>query len=255
MTIRILTKLDVVNRPKIFPDLRPSVRLQVDFSLTRPKFQNQSPTHPEFDTAKMGKLPAWLPNSDRKETAFMATGGPWYVQDANRERQLWYDWAKANVPGITPESFLIAFEVSDDGYHHLHMAIKAGHPIRLTKRIIMSMKKIITDHWDGSGTRQPNNRFHYVPINSSNQKQAAALGGRFGILRKYITDPHKSKMTDDGVLEFEAHDIVNANLAHIRSLRGDTSFQARFSCILARLQNSIIQGPPVRKRKAKKNNA
>ncbi len=90
--------------------------------------------------------------------------------------------------GNAIESMLIVQEVSDQGYHHFHVAVILKEEKRFVQ-LSNSIKKFVTSL---GATDSASCRFNYVRKGEDPQ-----------LIRKYITNPTKVKSVDEESLEFE----------------------------------------------------
>ena len=122
----------------------------------------------------------------------MWTFGPIDPPDPDAMRQRLFDMFRDTYLSyhLITNSFKVAFEVTDEGYHHCHVVFKLTTAARVSQTLLKDVKGLC--HVDKDG-RRPNAGVNYVPNNQSNPLK---------IMTNYLTSPHKSKMTDDGVLEF-----------------------------------------------------
>jgi len=137
-----------------------------------------------------------------KYTAMLLTFGPYRPEDKHAARILLKGMVQRRVNHLKENQLIIAFEEGErkgkDGYFHCHIAIGLSRDSKPPMTLLKECKLMAKLDEEG---RKPNGSIHYVPIDSRHQRLASALG-RFGVLRKYLTDPHKTKMTDDDCLEF-----------------------------------------------------
>lgn len=87
-----------------------------------------------------------------------------------------------------------AFEVSENGYHHCHVAVDLAQPRKPAMRLVRDYKTFCAEDADG---RKPNCGINYVPNSESRGKRA------YAVLDEYLHNPKKIKYTDDGSLEMK----------------------------------------------------
>lgn len=126
-------------------------------------------------------------------SAILYTFGPYH---GDHDHQKIWEITRTAIPDhLDPRKFTCAFEESEDGYKHCHVAMGFRTPLKPNAGMIKVFKSLCTEEPD----RKINCGTNYVP---RGDKQAANCGGPYAVLRKYLTDPHKKKTTDDGAIEF-----------------------------------------------------
>lgn len=123
----------------------------------------------------------------------MYTCGP-YLGEQDRQK-MWEIVERCHNERADPGKFTCAFETSEDGYKHMHLAVGFKGETKPSMGLIKTLKGLC--EVDDAG-RKPNCQGNYVP---KGDKESAKVGP-YEILRRYLTDPHKKKTTDDGCIEF-----------------------------------------------------
>lgn len=133
-----------------------------------------------------------------KYTAMLLTFGPYRPDDPQAARVHIKGMVQRSVRHLNDDQLIIAFETGDGGYNHCHIAMGLSKESKAPMKLLKACKDLAQEDEQG---RKPNGSIHYVPIDPRHQRLCSHRG-RFGVLRKYLTDPHKTKATDDGALEF-----------------------------------------------------
>lgn len=143
-------------------------------------------------------MPLPRASSRNPYTAMMITGGPLHPAEgkADELRQEVYSQLRTFCGhNLRDNQFHMAFETSDDDYNHYHILVGFNRPQKPPMRFLKWLKTISTTDDQG---RKPNNCIHYVPKEDRVSKKI----GAYKVLLQYITNPHKAKMCDEGVLNF-----------------------------------------------------
>ena len=132
----------------------------------------------------------------RAYTAILYTFGPYSPpEQVDVERQRVYDIFRNKVgSNLKSGEFTVAFEKSDDGYEHCHVAVGFHREQKPNMSLIAPLKALCIATED----RKVNLGMNYVPRGDKNRSK----GSVYQLLRKYLTAPHKKKETDDGAYEF-----------------------------------------------------
>lgn len=133
-----------------------------------------------------------------KYSALLLTFGPYQPDNPTQARTNIKDMVQRMAAHVNSDQITIAFEVGEGGYRHCHIAMGYRKESKPPMKLLAKLKLLATEDSQG---RKPNGSIHYVPIDSAHQRLASKRG-RYGVLRKYLLDPHKTKMTDQDCIEF-----------------------------------------------------
>ena len=142
----------------------------------------------------------------KEESAIMFTFGPIDPPDKDAARMEVFNLFKRYIGhNMKPNQFIVAFEVNEEGYHHCHTVVGFIHPQKPPMRLVDAIKeKLCTPDADG---RRPNLGMNHVP--RLRKGQPGAGKSAYELMAKYLTDPHKTKVTDDGALEFTFPEVID----------------------------------------------
>lgn len=131
-------------------------------------------------------------------SAILYTFGPIDPADKDACRmQVHQTFTRLVGHNMKPGEFIVAFEESDDGYRHCHVAVGFINPQKPNMGLVVALKTLCAP--DNSG-RRPNLGMNHVPKLAKGEQGSGT--GAYALLHKYLTDPHKVKTTDEGALEF-----------------------------------------------------
>lgn len=131
-------------------------------------------------------------------TSVLLTFGPVVPSDPTALRHQIKELCQRHCSSLNDQSFVCAFEVSEKGYPHCHVAVGFTKPTKAPLKLLFALKALALEEHEG---KKRNGSMHYVPIDKKHQTLASS-GGRFGVLKRYLTEPHKTKECDDGALDF-----------------------------------------------------
>ena len=148
---------------------------------------------------------------DAKYSAFMITGGP-IPDEITRERA--GECVSRFLPNINanPWQMSVAIEskLSDgdtDPYRHFHIVVGFERKTRFTPKLVEAVKKELCR---SDGSRKPNCQGNYVPAGSIPKRSTG-----YAYLCRYIQDPKKMKVCDDGAIDFKPGPTVEQQMDSI----------------------------------------
>lgn len=146
-------------------------------------------------------------NARRAYTNLMFTFGP-RPESLTRER---VEEVARECLGSNMKRGRVAFEMSEHGYAHVHLAVNFAKETKVPMRLVKQLKGLCVD----TAKRKANCGTNYVP------KEQCGKGG-YEVLEKYLCDPAKIKECDDGSLE----------LVQARSMTEKLLMMYQFSCAM-----------------------
>lgn len=128
---------------------------------------------------------------------FFITGGPFNKSlDFDALRTSIRDVILSHMGSNRVLNLQIALEVSEDNYHHFHVALHTPEArwVSLNNKLLKLIRSWPVDPLE---TRKPNTGFFYVP---------QGVTDPWELMTKYLGNPTKVKDTDSNILEFSVSD-------------------------------------------------